>query len=223
MNLIAYLKQPFPKAENRWKIIILISLFVTLFLIIFQPFNINLYKDSKKLLVLSGYGLVTFFILIFDMIILEDIFKKFYDERNWKIWKEFISLIWIIFSIGLGNAFFTSIVFGFYFEVGLNYYINFQINTLAIGIIPITVLIISKQKYLLHKNLNSAKELNESIDKENQETIQNSIIRFYADTSAKGSTTRGSTPCSLPCRYRGRERSCSTPVVSTVSAAGRTR
>jgi len=181
MNLIAYLKQPFPKAENKWKVILLISLFVSLFLIIFQPFDINLYRDSNKLLVLSGYGLVTFFILIFDMIILEKIFNTFYNEQNWKIWKEFISLIWVIFTIGLGNAIFTSFIFGFYFETGIRFYVQFQVITLVVGIIPITILIITKQKYLLSKHLNSAKYLNKSLDEGKKHSNKSQFIRFLAN------------------------------------------
>jgi len=181
MNLIKYINQPFPKAESKWKVIISISLFVALFLIVFQPFDINFYRDSNKHLVLSGYGFVTFFILIFDMIILENIFKEFYAEQNWKIWKEFISLIIVIFTIGLGNAIYTSIVFGFYFKVGLSFFIQFQLITLVVGIIPITVLIITKQKYLLRKHINSANDVNRSLDEEKIETTQNKHIRFYTN------------------------------------------
>ncbi len=181
MNLINYLNQPFPKQENKWKVIVLISLFVALFLIIFQPFEINLFKGGNKLLILSGYGLVTFCTLVFDMVIIENIFKKFFDERNWKIWKEFISLIWVIFTIGLGNALYTSIVFDFYFEVGLSFFIQFQFITLVVGLIPITILIITKQKYLLRKYINSANDVNRSLEEEKVEIFQNKHIRFFAD------------------------------------------
>ncbi len=181
MNFLNYITQPFPKAENKWKVIISISIFVSLFLIIFQPFDINLYNDSNKILVLSGYGLVTFFVLIFDMIILENLFRKFYNEQNWKIWKEFVSLIWVIFSIGLGNALYTSIVFGFYFEVGLKFFITFQMITLVVGVIPITVLIITKQKYLLKKHAFFAKELNKNIENIEKSTHENKLIKIFAD------------------------------------------
>lgn len=181
MNFLTYIKQPFPKAENKWKIIIFISLFVAVFLIIFQPFSINLYKGSNKLIILSGYGLITFFILVFDMIVLENIFKKFYDERNWKIWKEFVSLIWVIFTIGLGNALYTSIVFDFHFEVGLKFYIIFQLFTLVVGFIPITVLIVSKQKYLSNKYAISAKDVNTKLDKEKTASPVNHKIKILGD------------------------------------------
>ena len=112
MNLIKYINQPFPKAENKWKTIVFVSLFVALFLIVFQPFGINLMeKTYAKIIFLLGYGLITFIVLIIDLIILESIFPNFFKERNWVIWKEFIWLLWVIFSIGLGNAIYTAIFF----------------------------------------------------------------------------------------------------------------
>lgn len=181
MNIIKYLNQPFPKAESKWKIIIYISLFVALFLIIFQPFDLNYFQGSNKLLILSGYGLVTFCALVFDLIILEDIFKKFFDDRNWKIWKEFVTLIWVIFTIGLGNALYTSIMFGFYFEYGFSFILQFQLMTLVVGIIPISVLIITKQKYLFRKHYISSENLNKIILQDKPEIINNKTIRYFAE------------------------------------------
>jgi LytTr DNA-binding domain len=181
MNLIKYLNQPFPKAESKWTVIVSISSFVALFLLIFQPFDINYFQGNNKLLILSGYGVVTFCALVFDLIIIEYIFKKFFDERNWKIWKEFVTLIWVIFTIGLGNALYTSILFGFYFEDGFSFILQFQLATLVVGIIPITVLIITKQKFLLSKHLNSAKDLNKNIDKAKTEINTYNTIHFFAD------------------------------------------
>lgn len=179
MNVINYLNQPFPKAESKWKIIISISVFVPLFLIIFQPFGINLFQSDFKLLILSGYGLVTFCSLFIDLIILENIFSKFFDERNWKIWKEFLWLLWVIFTIGLGNAFYTSLAFEF-FNLSFSFIIRFQLVTFMVAIIPTTILILTKQKYLLKKHINSADDLNKNIQEKNED-IQSNIVRFFAD------------------------------------------
>lgn len=179
MNIISYLNQPFPKSESKWKVIISISSFVALFLIIFQPFGINLFESNIKILILSGFGLVTFCTLIIDLIILENIFTKFFDERNWKIWKEFLWLFWVIFTIGLGNAFYTSLAFDF-FKLSISFIIRFQLATFVVAVIPITILIITKQKYLLKKHINSADDLNKNLQ-EKAEVIESNIIRFFAD------------------------------------------
>ena len=180
MNLIKYINQPFPKAENKWNLVILISLFVALFLIIFQPFGITLMESKNKYLILSGYGLVTFIALFINLIIIENLFRKIFNEKSWTIWKEFAWLIWVIFSIGIGNALYTIYLID-YFEFGFRFFVTFQFFTIVIGLIPVTVLIITKQKYLLKNYLNSANDFNKSLDQNKSETITNQIIRFYAD------------------------------------------
>lgn len=179
MNIISYLNLPFPKSESKWKVIISISSFVALFLIIFQPFGINLFESNIKILILSGFGLVTFCILIIDLIILENIFANFFDDRNWKIWKEFLWLFWVIFTIGLGNAFYTSLAFEF-FKLSISFIIRFQVVTFVVAVIPITILIITKQKYLLKKHINSADDLNKDLQ-EKSEVIQSNFVHFFAD------------------------------------------
>lgn len=179
MHPIQYFNQPFPKAENKWKVIISISLFIPLFLIVFQPFNIGLIKGNAKILFLLGYGIVTLIALIIDLVLIEKLFPKFFDERNWSIWKEFVWLLWVIFSIGFGNAIYTAKVFE-NSRPTIEIIISFQLVTFVVALIPITVLIISKQKYLLRKHIDSANSLNKNLqEKSNQ--VQNSTIRFFAD------------------------------------------
>lgn len=181
MSIVKYLKQPFPKQEKKWRLILSISTFIALFLLIFQPFEINLLENSNKHIIMIGYGLVTFCTLVINLIFVEGIFKKFFDERNWTIWKEFTWLLWIIFSIGLGNALYTSIVFGMHLKVNLAFYVHFQFITLVVGVIPITVLILTKQKYLLTKNTHSANELNQSLNNAKKSPDKNNFIRILAD------------------------------------------
>lgn len=181
MNIVNYLKQPFPKLESRWKLIISISIFVALFLIILQPFDINLMKNgTEKIVILSGYGLVTFIVLFINLIVVEHIFKKTFNERTWTIAKEFSWLMWIIFSIGLGNAFYTMYLID-YFKINFLFFVNFQIITVTVGLFPTTILIITKQNYLLRKNLISASDLNKSLAKDHSKSAENILIRFVAD------------------------------------------
>ncbi|MBN1197974.1 MAG: hypothetical protein JXA23_01390 [Bacteroidales bacterium] len=68
--MLDYLRQSYPMIENRWRIILPISLFITLFMIIFQPFGLADYEGSDKLLLLAGYGMVTFMVLCFNMFLI---------------------------------------------------------------------------------------------------------------------------------------------------------
>lgn len=180
MNLKNYLKQPFPKAESKWRITILISLFIALFLIIFQPFGINLFESKQKILILAGYGFITFIALVINLIVIENFFRSFFAEKNWTLWKEFVWLIWIIFTIGLGNALYTFYVFD-NMKFNLQGLAAFQLITFMVSLFPITVLIISKQKYLLNKNLGTATDLNKKIEQPKTTSANNQVIHFYAE------------------------------------------
>lgn len=177
MNIIAYLKQPFPKAENKWKNIVLISLFVTVFLLVFQPFGIGQIENSKYLFI-GGFGLVSFFILVFDLIIIERLFHRFFNEKNWRLYKELFWLFCIIFSIGLGNVLYVISFSGQH--LSLAYIINFQVSTFAVAVFPISIFTISKHNYLLRKHTTSAKDVNDSLNTESTISQENKHISLYS-------------------------------------------
>jgi len=137
-------------------------------------------EKKHKIIILSGYGLVTFFVLFINLIIIEHIFPKTFNEKNWTIGKEFLWLLWIIFCIGLGNALYTNYLFD-YFRFNLMFFVQFQLFTITIGLIPTSILIITKQKYLLQRNIKSARELNKDLKKGQTGISQNSSILIYAD------------------------------------------
>ena len=41
MDILEYLRKPYPLNLNRWGIIIVISLFVSVFMLVFQPFGLH--------------------------------------------------------------------------------------------------------------------------------------------------------------------------------------
>jgi hypothetical protein len=179
MNIRLYLKQPFPKAENKWKSIVLISLFVTLFLFVFQPFGIGgIESHNGKYLFIGGFGLVSFIILIFDLIIIEHLFFHFFKEKNWRLYKELIWLFYIVFSIGLGNVFYTISFSGQH--LSLAYIINFQVITFAVAVFPITIFTLSKNNYLVKKHTTSANAANNGLKTEFIANQENKSICVYS-------------------------------------------
>lgn len=165
MNLISYLKQPFPKVENKWKTILFISLFVPLFLFVFQPFGLSVFENQmRKYLFIGGYGLVSFVILIIDFIVIERLFQRFFDERHWCLYKEIIWLFCVVSTIGIGNMVYAVYMSGQ--DLEFTVVLNFQLVTFAVALFPITLFIISKQKYLLKKHSTSALEANATLPRE---------------------------------------------------------
>ena len=145
---------------------------------VFEPFGLSNVQSNSKPYILAGYGLVTFLILLVDLILLKQLFPSFFKEENWTIWKQLLFLWWIIFSIGLGNSTYTSLFFNFQVPAW-QLILNFQLITLTIGFIPILVTTVVSQNHHLKKNLEEAQRLNSGSDR--QQTTSNKTIRIVAE------------------------------------------
>lgn len=123
-------------------------------MVIFQPFGLDELQLQYKFLFLGGFGLVTFAILMLNLVILPSLFPALFQEEKWTVIKELLHFLLILFLIGLGNLLYTAWALGLRLT-----FINilvFQGFTLSIGIIPITVLTLLKQNYLNRKNRENA-------------------------------------------------------------------
>ncbi len=175
------LTSPYPfdlNVKRNFLITFLISLFVGLFLCFFQPFGSYQIETNYKYFILSGYGAVTFVVLIIDLIALPLLLPKIFSDKHWKILHQIFWLLWILFTIGLANFFYTMIIFG-PLLLDFSRILTFQLYTLAIGIIPITILILLNYNHLLHKNLAVADKLNMAIgNKSPVNTKPDSVIQI---------------------------------------------
>jgi len=133
-------------------------------------------KECKRY---TGYGAVTFLVLLFDLFLIPALFRHAFRDENWKVWKELLFLLFILFTIGLANQLYTSWLYPMTLTWANT--IVFQVFTMAIGIIPITTLTIVKQNYLHRKNRIGAEQLSASIQPRTtkQETI--SDVHFASD------------------------------------------
>lgn len=114
-----------------------IGLFVAFFLWFFKPFGFDNVESNRGLYAL-GFGGVTFvagFLVEFVEIKILRIRK---DLPGWTFWKWLRSILILILCITAGNYLFNSYLSGFY-EFSFGALIRFFINTLAIGIFPITL------------------------------------------------------------------------------------
>jgi hypothetical protein len=177
--LRSYFTQRYPIEKNIWKIIIPISVFIGLFMVVFQPFGLSNLELPAKNWLLAGYGLVTFVILIIDLLVIPALFPSAFRDEQWMIWKELLFLLWILFTVGLGNLLYSSRTLGF--NLTLTNIMAFQAYTLAIGIIPVTAITLIKQNYLKHKNEESAEIISGKIVLHKPEELPAGLIQFFSD------------------------------------------
>lgn len=161
--MISFFHRPFPYSENLRKKFLSsagISLFVFLFLLVFKPFGMN-HMEENQLPITAGYGAVTFIVAMLTNLIIPRLFPSIFNEDVWSVGKEIIYIQFVIFLIALGNLFFT-VWLGFD-RMSLRGLANFELITLAVAAIPITVMILVKQNVLLKRNLLAAQELSENL------------------------------------------------------------
>ncbi|WP_321519872.1 LytTR family transcriptional regulator DNA-binding domain-containing protein [uncultured Bacteroides sp.] len=170
-RIIKYLKQPYPNNIGKLKSIVISSLLVFFLLAVFQPFGLSNIKEHK-LFILLGYMIVTFLSLSALSFVFPLLWKDYYKESNWTVGKELLSFFLIVFTIALGNSFYSFLFFSTKMDlVTIGF---FLMVTLLISIFPITLFTILRQNRLLSKNLREVTEMN------------NKLVVPHTSTSSKG-------------------------------------
>ncbi len=184
-----YLHKPYPRQDNRWIILVLIPLFISFFMVTFQPFGLQMFSHENKNLLLVGYGIVTFIVLVIDMYILPLVLPQLFREERWLMISEIFYLVWIVLSISAGNYAYSVIfsIGAWHGMAGLLIFIGF---TFAIAIIPIVGIIVFSHNYMLRKNLAGADEISRILaDKKDLPHVENKIQLVSANKNHTIQTT----------------------------------
>src|SRR4051812_39551180 len=111
--IVDFLNKPYPYFKNIGRNILsyfLIGSFVSAFLIVFEPFQINEWLTPHKTLKLLGFGLVSFIVpTVLNFIIQYVVFSKNIDER-WTVLKEIVVILIVLLGIAFGNLFYGSLI-----------------------------------------------------------------------------------------------------------------
>jgi hypothetical protein len=136
--MFSFLKKPYPYNTFSARDIysnVLIACFVTLFLIVFQPFDISIWQTNYKLLKLVGFGCVCFMCTMIFRLISEAILKKQKPEETWTVWKEILALTLVLLFIAYGNLCYSNFTANTQFRG--KQWISALAATLLLGFFPI--------------------------------------------------------------------------------------
>lgn len=139
-KIVQILRKPFPRVENWYsyfKILIIISLFVTFFLYVFQPFGISA-LESHKFLICLGFGSMTFLGALIYEFTVGQFLKLIGIRARWTFGKWILNNLGVAIFISFTNFLFIRILyFGF---IQWELFPNMLYGTLMIGLVPIVVL-----------------------------------------------------------------------------------
>ena len=192
MNIIEYARKPYPLSLNKWGIILSISLFISFFMVFFQPFGLHDLESERKSLLLAGYGLVTFCVMFVNMIFLPLIFPGIFKEERWTVFREFIWLLWIVITISSGNYVYSDLL-SIVHWTGIKGFFFFGGFTLSIAIIPIVGVIILSHNRLLNKNLIASGEINQLIEDHQAGRMNNNKLVITSENENQKIETPAST------------------------------
>uniref|UniRef100_UPI003217C37D LytTR family transcriptional regulator DNA-binding domain-containing protein n=1 Tax=uncultured Draconibacterium sp. TaxID=1573823 RepID=UPI003217C37D len=124
-----------------------VSLGIFLFLLFFQPFNIQNPDFNDRLIILATFGAITLVLLSIFRLVIPSIFIKAFSEERWTIIKEIsIDLLFVI-SNSVAFTFFAKYVG----RIPITFHI--VINIVIISISAAVVLVVINQFYLLKKRV----------------------------------------------------------------------
>jgi len=147
-----------------------ISMGMFLFYLFFQPLDLKNEDVNNRLVIIAGFGFITFSILGIALIILPWIFPKFFQTGRWNIWRDIIlnAIIWILISTAY--TFYARYV-GL---IAITYHSMFKL--LLLGLAPVAILVVVNQNKILKRYLQSALELVKNLEPEDAPDAEKSIV-----------------------------------------------
>jgi len=182
MKFFSHLNKSYPYEEStgkRFLISLLFGIFVAVFLLVFQPFDIYKIQHENKTLFILGFGLITFFCMLITYFFLPLFFKKVYCPETWKIKNEIFHILLNIIFITILNMVY-SIIFcescvQFHLEWIKVFFFSF-LSVLVIGLFPILFMLIIYQNIILKRNIKNAATLNQNL--KYQREVNSQVISF---------------------------------------------
>ena|SRR2546421_2490661 len=146
------LGQPFPSNQHSLKVVKLTlyaGFIVFLILVLFQPFGFN--KTPSSLIFRNAlfFGLATFLVATANAFLLPFLFPVFFNEQRWTVSKELLMMLWQVISVSFANLLLMNWLYGE--QISWQTVIETLGITAAVGIFPITLIILLKQQALLRK------------------------------------------------------------------------
>lgn len=146
----------------------LVGVFVTLFLIVFQPFDINLWQTPYKFFKLAGFGAVSFLMPALYSFLLTLFVPAQVREDRWTVGKEIVSVIIVLVLIAFANMLYSNAIA--IMHISFINFINALISVVLLGVFPVSFLVLSRHNRLFKRNTTEAQVVNEQLQTESPGT-----------------------------------------------------
>lgn len=139
---------------------IFFAVFLIMFLLVFTPFGLDVFAYDRYYIIV-GYGLATYASILMNDTVAYGFFPTIFSERNWKVYKQILWAIWHLLCVGLANLTYGVAVGAF--PLTFLSFLKLELYVVLCSILPITIVILIRQNYLVRKNSATAESINAEI------------------------------------------------------------
>jgi hypothetical protein len=168
--MFSLLKQLYPFETDVVKAIrtnLLFGLFVAVFLWVFQPFQLVLWQTDYKTWKIIGYGVVTFAVQTFFLLVINMFFSPEKLEKSWTVGKEILLLSLYLMAIALANTIYSALL-GIV-NITPKVFFGFIPVVFCVGIFPISARVLMLHQWFKEKNKKGAAVLNSEMKSYNND------------------------------------------------------
>jgi len=180
--MLASLNKKYPFNDNlkiNARTITSVSLGIFLFLLFFQPFEIQNPDFDNRLIILATFGAITLVLLSIFRLVIPSIFIQTFSEERWTIKKEIIIDLLFVISNSVAFSFFARYVGG----VRINFPI--AINIVILSISAAAVLVTINRIYMLKKQIEELSQYVPDDLKQKQESYKDEMIDFESENKTE--------------------------------------
>lgn len=147
---------PFPNSKQKIFTVLSLSVFVYLFLTVFEPFGIS-EIDLYKPLILVGYGFITLMVSVLLFFLAPIVLPKYFDKEKWTVKKTIFFVFWELLLIAILNWLYTISFEGEIIDREFSFF-QFIFYTLAVGALAVSFLIMISEHILNYRNQTKAQQ-----------------------------------------------------------------
>ena len=151
---------PFTEYADTHRRNIFFALFVTVFLLLFRPFGLNVYS-YERVYVIIGYGLIIWLTLSLNDFLAYRFLPGAFSEKRWTVKAQILWMFIQLFITGITCFLYAVAIDAF--PQNLLSFIKIELYVLLSSVIPIVMFILIKQNYLLRQNTRQAEVLNHEL------------------------------------------------------------
>lgn len=173
---IQLLKRPYLAHPSPWfgvQQALFFAAFLFLFLYVFEPFGLGLIGDRLPGIAF-GFAAITLFAMLFLNVLIPQLFTRYFSEQKWTVGREISHSLLNIWLIGLLNFFYFSYAFDEPFA--LSHLVWFHFISLAVGLIPVSMLTLFRESKHRRFYTENSNELSRKLEIQHQSDSKSAEI-----------------------------------------------